>query len=574
MWEFSQDSVTEQLKVDQALLNVSSTLDDNLWLYQLSSECVACPYKKLKRIPARSYIVERINTATQLKWSLYKSNIGPYAFENTTAHCVISPDNLGQFGIYNLTIDDKGCSFNTHQTPVNRDLSIILVLVFIALVYVAFTLLQSGRQYWLKRQNTTASTSQLDGDATVAAVNASIQKNTSQRLRSLDAFRGLAIVTMIFANSGCGKYHWLEHASWNGIHPADFIFPSFLWIMGVCIPISLKSQFAKNIPRSDILSNIFVRSVKLFFIGLLIHTAHGPDIRDIRIMGVLQRFGISYLVVASLQVLLRKQVAIDSEERSRSWRISFLDVTSLSSQWIIMLVITAFHLIVIFFIPVPNCGVGYLGPGGIHEMGRFNNCIGGATGYVDRLIIGTRHLYQRPRATAIYDERMPFDPEGPFGCLLTIVQVFFGVQCGNTLLLFTRPIDRLKRFLSWSIITFLLGGCLCQFSINDGLIPINKNLWSLSFVLVTTSVAFLILSIFYVIIDVKCYWSGKPLTFAGMNAILMYIGSELFGRMYPFYWHFNGMNTHFMFLLSNLWTAAAWTFVAYYLYIRNFFFSL
>lgn len=362
--------------------------------------------------------------------------------------------------------------------------------------------MQKGRTYYLSRQNTTASTSQLENDVTLGAVNASIKKNTSNRLQSLDAFRGLAIVAMIFANNGCGKYHWIEHASWNGIHPADFVFPSFLWIMGVCIPISLKSQFAKNIPRPDILSTIFIvcknalnelqlnsvcsieymqsffhsfqRSIKLFFIGLLIHTAHGPEIGDIRIMGVLQRFGIAYLIVASLQVLLRKHVAIDSEEQCHSWRTSFLDITSLSTQWIIMFVITAFHLLVVFWIPVPNCPSGYLGPGGMHEMGRHNNCIGGATGYVDRLIIGNRHLYQRPRAAAIYDEKMPFDPEGPFGCLLTIVQVFFGVQCGNTLLLFDKPIDRLKRWLGWSIGTILLGGCLCQFSIDDGFIPINK----------------------------------------------------------------------------------------------------
>ncbi|XP_055297749.1 heparan-alpha-glucosaminide N-acetyltransferase isoform X3 [Sitodiplosis mosellana] len=491
MWEFAQDSVTGQLKVDQALLNVSSTLYESLWLYQLSDECIACPYKKLKKIPARSYIVERINTATQLKWSLYKSNVGPYAFQNSTAFCVVKPDNLGQFGIYNLTVDDNGCTFHTHQAPVNRILSIFLLLAFVSLAYIIFVLLQRGRKYLINRNNSTASTSQLDShDVTLAAVNAAKQKNlSSNRLCSLDAFRGLAIVTMIFANSGCGEYHWIEHASWNGIHPADFIFPSFLWIMGVCIPISLKSQFAKNIPHQDILSSIFIRSLKLFFVGLLIHTAHGPNFADIRIMG---------------------------------------------------------------------CPSGYLGPGGIHEMARYNNCIGGAAGYVDRLIIGTRHLYQRPRAAVVYDERMPFDPEGPFGCLLTIVQVFFGVQCGNTLLLFTQPIDRLKRWLCWSIGTFLIGGCLCQFSINDGLIPINKNLWSLSFVLVTTSFAFLLLSIFYVIIDVKKYWSGTPLTFAGMNAILMYIGSELLGQMYPFYWRFEGMNTHFMFLLVNVWNAAAW----------------
>lgn len=309
-------------------------------------------------------------------------------------------------------------------------------------------------------------------------------------------------------------------------------------------------------------------------VGLLIHTAHGPNVGDIRIMGVLQRFGIAYLVVASIQVLLRRQVAIDSEERTRNWRTAFLDITSLSSQWIIMLVLTAVHLIIVFVLPVPDCPAGYLGPGGIHEMGKYSKCIGGASAYIDRLIIGKRHLYQHGAASALYDSEGPLDPEGPFGCLLTIVQVFFGVQCGSTLLLFNRAIDRLKRWFSWSIATILLGCILCKFSVNDGFIPINKHLWSLSFVLVTTGIAFFLLSIFYIIIDVKRWWTGKPLTYAGMNAILMYIGSELLQRMYPFFWQFDGTNTHFVFLLANVWNAALWNLVAYYLFLKKFFFSL
>lgn len=90
----------------------------------------------------------------------------------------------------------------------------------------------------------------------------SVTRRTSSRLCSLDTFRGLAIVTMIFANSGAGKYEWLEHATWNGIHPADFIFPSFLWIMGVCIPISIKSQMMKNVPRKTMLHGILMVSTK------------------------------------------------------------------------------------------------------------------------------------------------------------------------------------------------------------------------------------------------------------------------------------------------------------------------
>lgn len=89
-----------------------------------------------------------------------------------------------------------------------------------------------------------------------------VQRRISFRLCCLDTFRGLAIVTMIFANSGAGKYKWLEHATWNGLHSADLIFPSFLWIMGVCIPISIKSQVTKNVPCKRMLRDILYVSVK------------------------------------------------------------------------------------------------------------------------------------------------------------------------------------------------------------------------------------------------------------------------------------------------------------------------
>lgn len=136
--------------------------------------------------------------------------------------------------------------------------AILLVLAFILLIYFVITLVQKGRKFILRRQASTASSSQLNCDVTATVANAVAKQKTSVRLISLDAFRGLAIVAMIFANSGAGKYHWFEHATWNGLHPADVIFPSFLWIMGVCIPISQKSQFARNIPRHEMLTSILI----------------------------------------------------------------------------------------------------------------------------------------------------------------------------------------------------------------------------------------------------------------------------------------------------------------------------
>lgn len=128
--------------------------------------------------------------------------------------------------------------------------------------------------------------------------------------------------------------------------------------------------------------------------------------------------------------------------------------------------------------------------------------------------------------------------------------------------------------LTWGLVSILFGCILCKFSINDGIIPINKHMWSLSYVLVTTGFAFLLFTLFYVIIDVKRFWSGKPLTFAGMNAILIYVGSEILSNMYPFYWQFRGTNTHFMFLLADIWKAAAWNLIAYFLFTQKIFLSL
>lgn len=101
-----------------------------------------------------------------------------------------------------------------------------------------------------------------------------------QRLRSLDTFRGyivfqllkigninlffffrIAIVLMIFVNSGGGHYWWIEHATWNGLHVADLVFPWFLWIMGVCIPMSVKSQQNRNVPKREMILAILIVSI-------------------------------------------------------------------------------------------------------------------------------------------------------------------------------------------------------------------------------------------------------------------------------------------------------------------------
>lgn len=206
-------------------------------------------------------------------------------------------------------------------------------------------------------------------------------------------------------------------------------------------------------------------------------------------------------------------------------------------------------------------------------MAKHMDCIGGATGYIDRIILGAKHIYQHPTARYTYDAK-PFDPEGLAGCLTTFLQVFIGVQCGTTLMVYTEWKARIRRFVIWSISLGMLSGILCLFSQDDGIIPINKNLWSLSFVFATSSLAFILLTIFYIVIDVRNLWSGTPLVYAGMNAIVMYVGHEVFHSMLPWHWHIGPMNTHFVLLLENMWNASLWVVIAYVLYCKKIFISI
>jgi heparan-alpha-glucosaminide N-acetyltransferase len=114
---------------------------------------------------------------------------------------------------------------------------------------------------------------------------------------------------------------------------------------------------------------------------------------------------------------------------------------------------------------------------------------------IDIAIFGRKHIYTHPSAKPIYDTTEPYDPEGSLGSLTSVFIVFLGVQCGYTLLTFNDWKPRVKRWLSWAVVLGSIAGALCGFSKNDGIIPINKNLWSLSFVIGMAAMAFFLLTI-------------------------------------------------------------------------------
>jgi heparan-alpha-glucosaminide N-acetyltransferase len=393
---------------------------------------------------------------------------------------------------------------------------------------------------------------------------------------------------MIFVNYGAGGYPVLEHAAWNGLHFADLVFPWFMWIMGACIPISLMSSFRRQTSNKSIFFNVLKRSIKLFCLGIFLGS--GSTLECMRVFGVLQRFGICYFVVTIVCLFLMRRDLTKSEVchgqalASVDLKICFQhkigkflsDLINLYKGWIAVLLILFVYCMLLFLLADEGCPRGYLGPGGWHDHGKYFNCTGGATGYIDRVVLG-KNMYQNPTNKEIYLGTQAFDPEGILGCLTSIVHVFIGVQAGMILLVYQEHSERLIRWLSWSVVCGIIGGGLCSFSKDDGVIPVNKNLWSISFVLVMCCFAFLLLSICYVLIDVKSWWSGKPFLFAGMNAILLYAGHEMTYGHLPMRWTVycgKDHGTHLIALFENLWGTGFWVVVSYYWYKVNYFFTI
>jgi heparan-alpha-glucosaminide N-acetyltransferase len=101
-----------------------------------------------------------------------------------------------------------------------------------------------------------------------------LEVKVKKRLKSLDIFRGIAIVLMIFVNSGGGSYWWIEHATWNGLHFADLVFPWFLFIMGVCIPMSIKSQLSRQVAVKTIVKKVIKVIERFIFYDLQLSSCY------------------------------------------------------------------------------------------------------------------------------------------------------------------------------------------------------------------------------------------------------------------------------------------------------------
>ena len=144
-------------------------------------------------------------------------------------------------------------------------------------------------------------------------------------------------------------------------------------------------------------------------------------------------------------------------------------------------------------------------------------------------------------------------------------------QAGRIMVHYRSARSRIKRWLIWATCCGIIAGGLCGFSRDDGVIPLNKNLWSLSFTMAMACFGFIMLSLFYVFIDVWGVWSGAPFRYVGLNSIAVYLVSEVLGDHFPLRWQWHQPDTHEKLLFMNLTAVTCLTLMAYYMYTINFF---
>ncbi|XP_075736997.1 heparan-alpha-glucosaminide N-acetyltransferase isoform X4 [Rhipicephalus microplus] len=517
------------LKVNQACVTVHSAYSLPLDLYAQTSECYGCTLQLVHhaRRHSRNYSV--------VLGSIYETELQLRRHREPLPNCTFR-EHLGEHGSYLLRVSYEGhCDWQVIKEPVNIYNPLIVataVVLFLILLWQAVACFKRLCSAFVS-VNTVPSDSQQGILGTAVAVEDGQAIPTAapkKRLRSLDTLRG------------------------------------FVWIMGVSLAMTIRSLLRKSVTRGAIFLQIVKRSIILFGLGIMTNTLSGNvDLNALRIPGVLQRLAFSYLVAATVHLLFAKP-----HEGQLVWA-PVRDVLAYWPEWLLAIPILALHLALTFYLPVPNCPQGYLGPGGLHLNSSFENCTGGAAGFIDRSIFGNNHIYQTPDMRHVYGTHLPYDPEGTLGCLTSIFLVFLGLQAGKILLTFSEWKARVVRWCIWGLLCGVIAGVLTNFSKEEGWIPINKNLWSVSFVLSTASTAFFLLAVLYYLVDVCGWWSGAPLIYPGMNSLAVYVGHEILHGVFP--WAWQCPESHWCYLFMNLWGTALWVVFAWLMFCRKLFIS-
>jgi predicted acyltransferase len=305
------------------------------------------------------------------------------------------------------------------------------------------------------------------------------------RLLSLDVFRGITVAFMIIVNNpgDWGNLYWpLEHAAWHGCTPTDLVFPFFLFIVGVAIPFADKANLADN--KVVKYRKTVIRGMKLFGLGLFLSLFPRYNIETVRIMGVLQRIALVYIICSFLFLNL-----------SNKYLIICLKVCLLGYYFLMN------------FVPVPDFGPANLEPA--TNLGA----------WIDRTILTEPHLWKTAKT---------WDPEGILGTFSAIGNGIIGVLAGKCLLRYDFSGYEKAKWLFFSGIVIAVLGAFWHLA---GF-PINKSLWTSSYTLFTSGLGLILLSILYYLIDYKGFKSFTSFFVVfGVNSILAFFLSGLIPRI-------------------------------------------
>ena len=319
------------------------------------------------------------------------------------------------------------------------------------------------------------------------------------RLLSLDLLRGLTIGFMILVNdngSENGAYWALKHAAWTGFTPTDLVFPTFLLVVGITTVLSIGPRIEQGVARKTLFLTTLRRAVILFLLGLLVNSFPLFHLATLRVYGVLPRIAVCYLVVATVYLL------------DQGWRSkAVLLVTALAGYWILMR-----------FVPVPGYGI----PGrDIPLLDRDLNL----AAWIDRHVFSAAHLYEGTR-----------DPEGLLSTLPALGTALIGMLAGIWLRSSRSLAQKVTGIFAAGVTGVILGLAW------NTIFPINKKLWTSSYVLFAAGLSLLIFSVFLWLADLRTQREAPagrarrspawtPLLVFGTNAIFAYVLSELLGAL-------------------------------------------